>query len=151
MPTSAPHSRRRVGDVFRIHDDASGSSSSIGGNNHQPAQHVAPGASNNANSTPQNPEHPLTGRDLSSADLSLTQRLNPDSINPRTGEPWLYPKRTGRSNLDDFREEIEERTRNGQGCKAIAQILIEKGVETTDKAVATRRIKWGVRQRVRLW
>lgn len=151
MPTTAAQSRRRVGDVFRIYNDASGGSSTNGGNNRHPAQHAAQGASNNANNTPQNPEHPLAGRDLSSADLSLTQRLNPDSINPKTGEPWLYPKRTGRSNLDEFREEIEERTRNGQGCKAIAEILIEKGVETSDKAVATRRIKWGVRQRVRLW
>lgn len=103
---------------------------------------------------PEDPEHLLDGRDITAVDLSWTAREDGDDINPKTGEPWLYPKRRkGKgegSNLDDFREEIEERTRNGQGCKAISEILIDKGVDTSVRAVARQRMKWGLRQRVRL-
>lgn len=103
---------------------------------------------------PDEPEHLLNSRDISAADLSWDALEEGEDINPRTGERWLYPKRKkakGRgSNLDDFREEIEERTRNGQGCKAIAEILIEKGVDTSARAVSGQRTKWGLRQRVRL-
>lgn len=103
---------------------------------------------------PNEPEQLLDCRDISAADLSWTAREDGEDINPRTGERWLYPKRRKAkgegSNLDDFREEIEERTRNGQGCKAIAEILIEKGVDTSARAVSGQRTKWGFRQRVRL-
>lgn len=102
---------------------------------------------------PDDPELLLNnGRDISAADLSWTAREEGEDINPRTGERWLYPKRKRvkgeGSNLEDFREEIEERTRNGQGCKAIAEILIEKGVDTSARAVSGQRTKWGLRQRV---
>lgn len=103
---------------------------------------------------PDEPEHLLNSRDISAVDLSWDAREEGEDINPRTGERWLYPKRKRAkgqgSNLDDFREEIEERTRNGQGCKAIAEILIEKGVDTSARAVSGQRTKWGLRQRVRL-
>lgn len=103
---------------------------------------------------PDEPEHLLEGVDITAADLSWDAREQGDDINPKTGQRWLYPKRKkGKgegSNLEDFREEIEERTRNGQGCKAIAEILIEKGVDTSVRAVAGQRMKWGLRQRVRL-
>lgn len=103
---------------------------------------------------PDDPEHLLDDRDISAANLSWTAREEGEDINPRTGERWLYPKRKRAkgegSNLEDFREEIEERTRNGQGCKAIAEILIEKGVDTSARAVSGQRTKWGLRQRVRL-
>lgn len=101
---------------------------------------------------PNEPEHLLDGVDITAADLSWTAREQGDDINPKTGERWLYPKRKkGKgegSNLEDFREEIEERTKNGQGCKAISEILIEKGVDTSVRAVARQRMKWGLRQRV---
>lgn len=101
---------------------------------------------------PDEPEHLLDGVDITAADLSWTAREQGDDINPKTGERWLYPKRKkGKgegSNLEDFREEIEERTKNGQGCKAISEILIEKGVDTSVRAVARQRMKWGLRQRV---
>lgn len=100
---------------------------------------------------PDEPEHLLDGVDITAADLSWTAREQGDDINPKTGEPWLYPKRKrGRgegSNLEDFRGEIEEMTKNGQGCKAISEILIEKGVDTSVRAVARQRMKWGLRQR----
>ena len=103
---------------------------------------------------PDHPEHLLDGRDITDADLSWTAREQADDINPKTGEPWLYPKRRkGKgegSNPEHFREEIEERTKNGQGCKAIADILIDKGVDTSTRAVARQRMKCGLRQRVRL-
>lgn len=103
---------------------------------------------------PDEPELLLNSRDISAVDLSWTAREEGEDINPRTGERWLYPKRKRAkgegSNLEDFREEIEERTRNGQGCKAIAEILIEKGVDTSARAVSGQRTKWGLRQRVRL-
>lgn len=101
---------------------------------------------------PDEPEHLLDGRDISTADLSWTAREPGEDINPKTGEPWRYPKkkRGEGSNLDDFREEIEQRTKDGQGCKAISEVLIEKGVDTSVRAVARQRMNWGLRQRVRL-
>ncbi|KUI61471.1 hypothetical protein VP1G_08645 [Cytospora mali] len=99
---------------------------------------------------PDDPEHVLDGIDTAHADLSWTAREDGDDINPTTGEPWLFPKKRGRkvgSNLEDFKEEIEERTKNGQGCKAIAEALVAKGVDTSSRAVARQRMKWGLRQR----
>ncbi|KUI63314.1 hypothetical protein VM1G_11061 [Cytospora mali] len=99
---------------------------------------------------PDDPEHVLDGIDTAHADLSWTAREDGDDINPTTGEPWLFPKKRGRkvgSNLEDFKEEIEERTKDGQGCKAIAEALVAKGVDTSSRAVARQRMKWGLRQR----
>ncbi|KAL1858758.1 hypothetical protein Daus18300_009892 [Diaporthe australafricana] len=98
---------------------------------------------------PDDPEHLLDGLDTTAADLSWTAREG-DDINPKTGQPWLYPKQRGKkvgSNLEQFREEIEERTKNGQGCKAISEALVERGVDTSVRAVARHRMKWGLRQR----
>ncbi|KAG8162301.1 hypothetical protein KVR01_008066 [Diaporthe batatas] len=63
----------------------------------------------------------------------------------------MYPKKRGNrpTNLEDFRDEIEERTRNGQGSKAIADALIEKGVDTNGKAVSAQRLRWGIRTKAR--
>lgn len=100
---------------------------------------------------PDDPEGVLDGVDTTHADLSWTAREDGDDINPSTGEPWLFPKKRGRkvgSNLEDFKEEIEERTKNGQGCKAISEALVAKGVDTSSRAVARQRMKWGLRQRV---
>jgi hypothetical protein len=100
---------------------------------------------------PDDPEHVLDGVDTTHADLSWTAREDCDDINPSTGEPWLFPKKRGRkvgSNLVDFKDEIEERTKNGQGCKAISEALVAKGVDTSSRAVARQRMKWGLRQRV---
>lgn len=98
---------------------------------------------------PEDLDHLFDGFDRAEADLSWTAPL-PEDINPRTGELWLYPKKRGNgpSNLEDFREEIEERTRNGQGGKAIAEALIEKGVDTSGKAVSAQRLRWGIRTKV---
>lgn len=100
---------------------------------------------------PDDPEHFLDGLDTTAADLSWTARDEGDGINPKTGQPWLYPKKRGRregSNLEEFREEIEEMTKNGQGCKTISEVLVERGVDTSVRAVARQRMKWGLRQRV---
>ncbi|KAG6355152.1 hypothetical protein INS49_004233 [Diaporthe citri] len=177
MP-AAGQKRKRAGAVDRANNNASSSHSE---NNHQSAQPAVPEASKNASPglgsepprdgarnpvapdteytslrritrrLPDEPGHLLDGVDITSADLSWTAREEGDDINPKTGEPWLYPKRRrGKgegSNLEDFREDIQERTKNGQGCKAISEILIAKGVDTSVRAVARQRMKWGLRQR----
>lgn len=99
---------------------------------------------------PEDEEAVLDGLDTTNVDLSWTAREDGADINPATGEPWLFPKRskTEGSNLADFKDEIEERTKNGQGCKAIAEILVAKGVDTSSRAVSRQRMKWGLRQRV---
>ena len=110
------------------------------------------GQNNNNNATMQDPGHLFDGVDRTEADLGW-DAPGPDDINPRTGERWLYPKKIGRhgpSNLEAFKEEIIERTRNGQGCKAIAEALIEKGVDTNSKSVSAQRLRWGVREKVGL-
>ncbi|PSR81939.1 hypothetical protein BD289DRAFT_438361 [Coniella lustricola] len=84
-------------------------------------------------------------------DLSWTAREGGAALAPN-GQPWRYPKmrgKTGGSNLLLFKDEIEQRTKSGQGCKAIADVLVARGVETTARAVAGQRIKWGFRQRAR--
>lgn len=99
---------------------------------------------------PQDPEAVLDGLDTTNADLSWTAQEGPVGLDPK-GRPWLYPKKRGKgegSNLDQFKDEITERTSNGQGCKAIAEALVEKGVDTSVRAVARQRMKWGLRQRV---
>lgn len=101
---------------------------------------------------PDDPGPVLAGLDTSNADLSWTAREASSGLDPN-GQPWLYPKKRGKgegSNLDQFKDEIEQRTKNGQGCKAIAEAMIAKGVDTSSRAVARQRMKWGLRQRVRL-
>lgn len=99
---------------------------------------------------PKDPEHVLQGLDTSNVDLSWTAREDSNSLDPN-GQPWRYPKKRGKgegSNLDQFKDEITERTKNGEGCKAIAEAFIAMGVDTSVRAVARQRMKWGLRQRV---
>lgn len=120
---------------------------------------VAPGADYSSlrlitRRAPKDPQAVLAGVDITSADLSWTGQDEDPGLDPH-GRPWLYPKSKARgsgffSNLDQFKDEIEERTKGGQGCKAIAEALIEKGVDTSARAVARQRMKWGLRQRVSL-
>lgn len=100
---------------------------------------------------PEDPAAVLAGLDTSNADLSWTAAEGSSGLGP-DGRPWLYPKKRGKgegSNLDQFKDEIEQRTKNGQGCKAIAEAMVAKGVDTSSRAVARQRMKWGLRQRVR--
>jgi len=46
-----------------------------------------------------------------------------------------------------YRAEIEERTRNGETCKEIADTLVARGVKVSDKTVSRKRLQWGLRQR----
>lgn len=97
---------------------------------------------------PKDADAVVAGLDTSNADLSWTAA---DPGFDPNGRPWLYPKTRGKgrgSNLEQFRDEIEERTKDGQGCQAIADILVAKGVDTSSRAVARQRMKWGLRQRV---
>lgn len=99
---------------------------------------------------PKDPEHVLQGLDTSNVDLSWTAREDSNNLDPN-GQPWRYPKKRGKgegSNLDQFKDEITERTKNGEGCKAIAEAFIAMGVDTSVRAVARQRMKWGLRQRV---
>ncbi|KAK5133814.1 hypothetical protein LTR08_007244 [Meristemomyces frigidus] len=50
-------------------------------------------------------------------------------------------------NTENLREEIEERTRNGETCKQIADALAAKGVNVSDKTISRRRVEWGLRKR----
>lgn len=50
---------------------------------------------------------------------------------------------------EDFRAEVEERTRSGESCEAIADALIAQGVQVTSKSISRWRILWGFRKRVR--
>lgn len=101
---------------------------------------------------PADPEAVLHGVDTSNLDLSWTAKEGPEGLDPN-GQPWRYPKKRGKgegSNLDQFKDDITERTKNGQGCKAISEAYIEMGVDTSVRAVARQRMKWGLRQRVSL-
>ncbi|KAJ4387473.1 hypothetical protein N0V93_008065 [Gnomoniopsis smithogilvyi] len=100
---------------------------------------------------PKDPEHVLQGLDTSNMDLSWTAREDSTNLDPN-GHPWRYPKKRGKgegSNLDQFKDEITERTKNGEGCKAIAEAFIAMGVDTSVRAVARQRMKWGLRQRAK--
>lgn len=46
-----------------------------------------------------------------------------------------------------FKEDIIERTRNGESCAKIADALMAKGVQTSYRAVNRRRLLWGLRKR----
>lgn len=50
---------------------------------------------------------------------------------------------------EDFRAEVEERTRNGESCEQIADALIAQGAQVTSKSISRWRILWGFRKRVR--
>lgn len=93
------------------------------------------------------------------AALSLTgPRRRPDkeptpppSLDPH-GRPWLYPKKTRQgegSNLKPFASEIKQWIEEGQSSRMIAEILIARGVETSDRHVAKQRLKMGFRQRAK--
>lgn len=93
------------------------------------------------------------------AALSLTgprrkppkQPTPPPSLDPN-GRPWLYPKKTRQgegSNLAPFADDIKQWIEEGQSSKAIAEVLIARGVETSDRHVAKQRLKMGFRQRAR--
>lgn len=89
---------------------------------------------------------------LISGDLSFPP-VNHSSPNNPSREGWLYPHKKGLthgSNLNAFKDEILERTARGENCKMIADALVAKGVQTSDRAVSRRRIAWGARKRVRL-
>lgn len=71
------------------------------------------------------------------------------SLDPH-GRPWLYPKKTRQgegSNLAPFANEIKQWIDEGKSSKGIAELLIARGVETTDRHVAKQRLKMGFRQR----
>lgn len=75
----------------------------------------------------------------------------PPSLDPN-GQPWLYPKKTRQgegSNLAPFSDEIKQWIEDGQSSRDIAEILIARGVETSDRHVAKQRLKMGFRQRAR--
>ncbi|ETS73252.1 hypothetical protein PFICI_14857 [Pestalotiopsis fici W106-1] len=52
-----------------------------------------------------------------------------------------------RVNAEDFRAQVEERTRNGESCEQIADALIAQGAQVTSKSVGRWRILWGFRKR----
>ncbi|KAI0133708.1 hypothetical protein BJ170DRAFT_607260 [Xylariales sp. AK1849] len=52
-----------------------------------------------------------------------------------------------RANAENFRDEVEERTRNGESCDQIADALIAKGAQVTAKSISRWRIQWGFRKR----
>lgn len=73
----------------------------------------------------------------------------PPSLDPN-GRPWLYPKklRQGQgSNLVPFADEIKQWVEEGQSSRVIAEKLIARGVETSDRHIAKQRLKLGCRQR----
>lgn len=53
-----------------------------------------------------------------------------------------------RTKADEFRLEVEERTRNGESCEQISAALNARGVQVTDKTISRWRITWGLRKRV---
>lgn len=75
----------------------------------------------------------------------------PPSLDPH-GRPWLYPKKTRQgegSNLAPFASEIKQWIEDGQSSRMIAETLIARGVETSDRHVAKQRLKMGFRQRAK--
>lgn len=117
---------------------------------------IAPGADYSSlrlitRRAPRDPEAVLAGVDIVNADLSWVPRDDDNTGLDPNGQPWRYPKKRPNgagSNLDEFKDEIKEMTEGGKGCKAISEILVAKGVDTSARAVARQRLKWGLRQRV---
>lgn len=56
------------------------------------------------------------------------------------------PKNT-KHDIEPWREEIEQRTRDGESLEQIAAGLSAKGFETSSKTIGRYRIQWGLRQR----
>lgn len=97
------------------------------------------------------------GIDPASADISGTYppsgaplHRSHSANNPPPGG-WRHPhKHEGgrrKSNLEDFKDQIIERTKHGETCEEIAAALKAQGVQTSDRAVNRRRLIWGLRQR----
>lgn len=85
------------------------------------------------------------GVDPAKADLTSPVRSKDKAPQPNGS---LYRHRQGDgivSNLEDFKEEIIERTHRGEGCAQIAEALRAKGVQTSEPAVNRRRLLWGLR------
>lgn len=90
------------------------------------------------------------GVDPATADLTGTIELRRGNYRQKPPTGWLYPHNRGAgtvSNLDAFKDEIIERTRKGESLCEIADALMAKGVQTSDRAVGRRRLLWGFRQR----
>lgn len=49
--------------------------------------------------------------------------------------------------IEPWREEIEQRTRDGESLEQIAAGLSAKGFQTSSKTIGRYRIQWGLRQR----
>ncbi|KAF2771128.1 hypothetical protein EJ03DRAFT_325924 [Teratosphaeria nubilosa] len=62
-------------------------------------------------------------------------------------DPVLGRPRESRKLAEEFREEIEERTRLGETCAQIADAFKARGVQISDKTISKRRLQWGLRQR----
>ncbi|KAK8022528.1 hypothetical protein PG993_013295 [Apiospora rasikravindrae] len=97
---------------------------------------------------------------------ALTSTLLPPTHDPTvpaaTDSNGIAPTVAGRSNAivvqeangkkrrtkaDEFRLEVEERTRNGESCEQISAALNARGVQVTDKTISRWRITWGLRKR----
>lgn len=103
---------------------------------------------------PREDPRPIIPPDLDTSQVDLTYRRNPRSHSANNPGPdgWLYPHKKGigtGSNLEAFKDDIEDRTLRGENCKSIAAALQAMGVQTSDKAISRVRIKWGMRKRVR--
>ncbi|KAK8006866.1 60S ribosomal protein [Apiospora arundinis] len=49
---------------------------------------------------------------------------------------------------DEFRAEVEDRTRNGESCEQICAALNARSIQVTDKTISRWRITWGLRKSV---
>lgn len=90
------------------------------------------------------------GLDSTTADLTGTKPLKRGNYQLAPPGGWKYPHRGipgSASNLDQFKDEIIERTRGGESLAEIADALMAKGVQTSDRAVGRKRLMWGLRQR----
>ncbi|KAK4544054.1 hypothetical protein LTR36_004552 [Oleoguttula mirabilis] len=62
----------------------------------------------------------------------------------------LKTRRASRPKFDDLdgvRQEVEDRTQNGETCIQIADALQAKGIKVSSKTVSRRRVDWGLRKR----
>ncbi|KAH9826884.1 hypothetical protein Tdes44962_MAKER03271 [Teratosphaeria destructans] len=62
-------------------------------------------------------------------------------------EHVLGRPRESRKLAEEFRQEIEERTRLGETCAQIADTFKARGIQISDKTISKRRLQWGLRQR----
>ena len=82
----------------------------------------------------------IVGQAITNAGEALVNSDNPN-------EPLRF-RNSKFDDTEDLREEIEERTRNGETCKQIAAALAAKGVNVSEKTISRRRVEWGLRKRV---